>query len=321
MPRSVNSRRAEHPAGILVIVSDAAHATAKAPAEVACISCGYDLRGLAADGPCPECGTPIERSVRGDLLAFADPAWLGRIARGQKWLAWGMLIIVLAAVAHMLTIFAPHIVNALPLGQLAAAAVFGTLMRVVPLGLQAGAITATIGAFLVTARDPRETLREKPLSARNAARGAMSACLVLIALRIAVGLTPLGGGLAVTAAFLLLIFAAVVAAVLSLLTCLRALARRTGDDALVTLTEKRTARLRWFLPVFFGVAIANRLLGPAIVAAGGGPAPPFLVILSIVAFVLMIAMLVELDTFTRLMFACRRAFDRCAANVGSSDRA
>lgn len=31
-----------------------------------CASCGYSLRGLAVEGNCPECGTPIVRSVGGD---------------------------------------------------------------------------------------------------------------------------------------------------------------------------------------------------------------------------------------------------------------
>jgi hypothetical protein len=31
-----------------------------------CANCGYSLKGLAVDGNCPECGTPIVRSVGGD---------------------------------------------------------------------------------------------------------------------------------------------------------------------------------------------------------------------------------------------------------------
>ncbi|MHC4415206.1 MAG: hypothetical protein ACYS0G_07980 [Planctomycetota bacterium] len=33
--------------------------------EVICSRCGYDLRGLSAAGTCPECGTPVERSLHG----------------------------------------------------------------------------------------------------------------------------------------------------------------------------------------------------------------------------------------------------------------
>lgn len=31
-----------------------------------CANCGYSLKGLPVDGNCPECGTPIVRSVGGD---------------------------------------------------------------------------------------------------------------------------------------------------------------------------------------------------------------------------------------------------------------
>lgn len=33
--------------------------------EFACVSCGYGLRGIAVDALCPECGTPVMRSVQG----------------------------------------------------------------------------------------------------------------------------------------------------------------------------------------------------------------------------------------------------------------
>jgi len=52
--------------------------------DVPCISCGYDLRGLMTDWNCPECGTPIRNSLRGDLLEFCDPKWVGRLAMGAR---------------------------------------------------------------------------------------------------------------------------------------------------------------------------------------------------------------------------------------------
>ena len=41
--------------------------------DLACVACSYNLRGLSPDGACPECGTTVERSTRGNLLRFSDP--------------------------------------------------------------------------------------------------------------------------------------------------------------------------------------------------------------------------------------------------------
>ncbi len=56
--------------------------------DLSCLTCGYNLRGLARDGRCPECANPIERSARGDLLACADPQWLRRLGVGVQLMLW-----------------------------------------------------------------------------------------------------------------------------------------------------------------------------------------------------------------------------------------
>ena len=53
------------------------------PAPVTCLRCGYDLRGLAADGDCPECSLPVARSLNNTgELHHAPPAWLASITAG-----------------------------------------------------------------------------------------------------------------------------------------------------------------------------------------------------------------------------------------------
>jgi hypothetical protein len=51
-------------------------------ADVLCLSCGYNLRGLLLHGRCTECNAEIATSTRSDLLRFADPAWVHRLRRG-----------------------------------------------------------------------------------------------------------------------------------------------------------------------------------------------------------------------------------------------
>jgi hypothetical protein len=54
-----------------------------------CYRCGYDLRGIASDQACPECGLLAERSRRvSDELHDSRPRWLRRLARG----VWLMLV-------------------------------------------------------------------------------------------------------------------------------------------------------------------------------------------------------------------------------------
>ena len=53
--------------------------------DLPCAGCGYNLRTAEASGSCPECGQPVEQSLR-DLLRYADPAWVRRVLMGTRWL-------------------------------------------------------------------------------------------------------------------------------------------------------------------------------------------------------------------------------------------
>ena len=61
-------------------------------ADVPCRKCGYNLRGLRRDGQCPECGAPVSVSTRPDLLCFAEPGYVRKLARGSDWVISGFTI-------------------------------------------------------------------------------------------------------------------------------------------------------------------------------------------------------------------------------------
>ncbi len=63
--------------------------------DLSCKRCGYNLRGLREENLCPECGTPVGRSTTADLLRFADPNWMGRVAAGVNLLVWALLLGIL----------------------------------------------------------------------------------------------------------------------------------------------------------------------------------------------------------------------------------
>src|SRR5689334_24506997 len=91
----------------------AAEATAGAgvlETDVPCRKCSYNLRGLSADGRCPECGTPVGLSVQGDFLRYSDPTWLKTLWEGADFVLTGVIVIVfirLATMAEPPVVFGP----------------------------------------------------------------------------------------------------------------------------------------------------------------------------------------------------------------------
>ena len=54
--------------------------------ELPCVQCAYNLRTQPATGVCPECGSPIEVSLR-DTIFRAGPRYLRRLGRCAAWVA------------------------------------------------------------------------------------------------------------------------------------------------------------------------------------------------------------------------------------------
>ena len=61
-------------------------------ADLPCQRCQYNLRGLSPDGRCPECFTPVSRSVHRDLLRYAEPEYVKKLARGSRWILRGVTV-------------------------------------------------------------------------------------------------------------------------------------------------------------------------------------------------------------------------------------
>jgi hypothetical protein len=88
--------------------------------DLACKHCGHNLRTLSADAVCPECGTPLDYTLRGYYLKHCPPAWLRRVARGPLMLmiATGLAVLgtVGAAVWGIVTAFSGGFSQGVPVG-------------------------------------------------------------------------------------------------------------------------------------------------------------------------------------------------------------
>ena len=118
----------------------------------ACIHCGYNLRGLVADGSCPECGRPIAGSLRGNFLEHADPQWLDRLRFGCALKLWNIALTGLfVAVAVVLMVLG------LPKNALESIVLVGSALGV-------------WASFAITTQEPRISLQEDSVTLRKAIR-------------------------------------------------------------------------------------------------------------------------------------------------------
>ena len=59
--------------------------------DLPCKGCQYNLRGQLPSGVCPECGLPVEESLKSEHLRFADIGWLRSLKSGLTLIIIGTL--------------------------------------------------------------------------------------------------------------------------------------------------------------------------------------------------------------------------------------
>jgi hypothetical protein len=207
-------------------------------ADFACMRCKYNLRGLAHDNHCPECGLSIVRSLRGDRLSFSDPAWVQRLARGTLWIlaACGVLLlgILLYIAGGMLALLWPMMHEAMP-WQAGGIVILAALLLL------------AVGMWKITELDPHSYYEEqlRHAAARLLARYAMSGVVLLYTVRLAAaswGVEPQPPDLGFHAVAALALWVQGVAAV-ALMERTRMLADRMGNAHLA----RGAAMYRWWL--------------------------------------------------------------------------
>lgn len=123
--------------------------------DLPCARCGYNLRGIAGDDKCPECGSPVEYSLHGDWLRYADRYWAKQVLRGLQWTmvsraAIAILFVINIAIVLIGSLVIPQgvdtpIESAFEIGI----GIVGGIMSLVPIGI-------AYGLWLASAREPRE---------------------------------------------------------------------------------------------------------------------------------------------------------------------
>ena len=124
--------------------------------DLPCARCGYNLRGLRADHLCPECGTPIERSLIGNLLRFADPEWLAKLRLGIALRLWNLLVAAFLGVGAVIAQF------------------FGLFTIQTAIGILGG-LLGLWAVWLITTPEPNIAVSEDSMSLRRLIR----ACAII----------------------------------------------------------------------------------------------------------------------------------------------
>lgn len=221
--------------------------------DLYCGRCSYNLRGLAPDARCPECGTAVALSLQGNWLHLADPIWLRRLRLGAALKLWGLLVGVFVGVAAgaMTALAAP-------------ARVF----------IAAGALGGLFGLaaiFLITSPEPTIGRAEDSITLRKVVR----ICAVVAFLG---GLMVQGIGTGGTLLPLLIVGHALsmaqVVAVYGEYVYLRRFARRIPDEKLA----RQTSVVMWGMAATTLAGVVVGVIGAlaigALLPGGGLPGPP-----------------------------------------------
>ena len=114
-----------------------------------CMNCAYDVRGVSAEGACPECGLSVAVSVQLQLRA-APHSWINRLIIGGWTIVFALVFVLFFLVMMFVALF-------LSAGFGSPAPMFAIL------GLQFVAITLVYGGVVtMSLRDPNEAAAEVP---------------------------------------------------------------------------------------------------------------------------------------------------------------
>jgi hypothetical protein len=225
-----------------------------------CVMCGYSLLGLSQDGVCPECATPVERSLRGALLKHCSPSYLRMLHRGVFYGEMGVALRAAASAGLVFVMYGP-----MSLTQ-------QTLIQILDLVLAA---VPVVGWWMFTTPDPASAdARER--QARRFVRVMLGILVGVEALMFGFSYVPVfrttvvaaAGGGGPGAWFVFMMIRSFLTSVVDLIgmialgSYLRALARRVPSQVLY----KRAGLYRWLIPLLIGLGMPGIFCCPTLLA-------------------------------------------------------
>lgn len=218
-------------------------ATDTVAVDLECRRCGYNLRTQHEQSVCPECGSPVGLSTRGNFLQYANPEWVAKVAKGLQIVFWMIIV------------------------EIALSVCFGnTITPIAPVIDVLTTIINVFGVWLMTEPDPSGIGEEKNVSARKIVR--ISA--VLAAASVALDNALETGSAALPDTFVALLTIIGVATVLAQLVAFIAqytyfaiIARRIPNEALVVRSMMIQKSMIVFMVVAIVAAIISELAGSA----------------------------------------------------------
>lgn len=245
------------------VAPDAMTAEAMLSRDVPCLQCSYNLRGLDAGGVCPECRTPISRSLGTDArLAWSSPEYLAKVQRGLFLVVAGIfgqvLVMVLLMFGGLMFMAASRssgprgVGAATPPWYFAASGLLSAALGLVVL----------LGWWLVSEPDPRFANSPRDVSSRRFLRAATITQLALNVVNLGVGTVSasLTSSMVLFTGLTLLSTASWAVAFFAQMIYVRGLGERVPDAWII----RRAKLMLWLGPVLVTVGILLLGLGPLI---------------------------------------------------------
>lgn len=200
--------------------------------EAACRGCGYNLRGVSAEGECPECGHAVADALRDDRPEHSDPQWLSRVVLGGNLFGVALVVPITLLFVLMLLGLALEAIGSRGHGRAL------TLYGVVPV-IGNAYLLVVVATWLITSGDPDRHDAAAERLYRYIARAGITAGPPIMVLLVSLvdsmfylSASPVAWSL-VTALAIVIPVLILLAGVIALLFCLRGLALRMCEWRLV----------------------------------------------------------------------------------------